>query len=70
MRASNALWAAAPADGSGEGLARALEAARRDLTYYRRLTVEYPAGEMVDAITATGFEKFRTLVWMCAPAAA
>jgi hypothetical protein len=28
------------------------------------LTVEYPAGEMVEAIQAAGFKPQRTLIWM------
>jgi ribosomal protein S18 acetylase RimI-like enzyme len=68
LRAGNALWLAAPVDGNGRGLELALEAARHDLAHYRKLTVEYPAGEMVPAIRAAGFEPTRTLIWMCAPA--
>jgi ribosomal protein S18 acetylase RimI-like enzyme len=69
-RASNALWAAAPLDGDSAGLSLALQAARRYLAHYRRLTVEYPAGQMVDAIEAAGFDTFRTLIWMRASATA
>jgi ribosomal protein S18 acetylase RimI-like enzyme len=69
-RASNALWAAAPLDGDAAGFSLALQAARRDLAHYRRLTVEYPAGQMVEAIEAAGFDAFRTLIWMRASATA
>jgi ribosomal protein S18 acetylase RimI-like enzyme len=68
LRASNALWAAAPLDADPAGFRQALQTARRDLAYYRRLTVEYPAGQMVEAIEAAGFDPFRTLIWMRADA--
>jgi len=66
MRASDALWAAAKPDGDTAGLRSVLEAARHDLGYLRLLTLEYPAGEMVDAIQSAGFNARRTLLWMCA----
>jgi len=68
QRSSNALWPAAPVDGDANGLSLALEAARRDLSHYRRLSLEYPAGEMVQAIEAAGFSPSRTLLWMYAGA--
>lgn len=67
-RASNCLWPAAPQDGDPQALSLALEAARRDLAYYRRLSLEYPAGEMAEAIAAAGFVSSRTLLWMHADA--
>ena len=66
MRTSDALWAAAKPDGDAAGLRSVLEAARHDLGYLRRLTLEYPAGEMVEAIQSAGFSARRTLLWMCA----
>ncbi len=68
QRASSSLWPAAPPNGDPVGLSLALEAARRDLSYYRRLALEYPAGEMVEAIEDAGFEASRTLLWMRAGA--
>lgn len=68
LRVSNALWVAAPENGDDAALSLALRAARRDLAHYRRLTVEYPAGEMVRGIESAGFEAIRTLLWMRAPA--
>lgn len=65
FRVSNALWLAAAAD-SGQAVTKVLEAARRELAHYRRLTVEYPAGELRQEIESAGFEEFRTLLWMCA----
>jgi ribosomal protein S18 acetylase RimI-like enzyme len=65
-RAANTLWLASRPGGDGSGVRSVLDAARRELTYHSRLTVEYPAGEMVEAIQSAGFMAFRTLVWMCA----
>jgi ribosomal protein S18 acetylase RimI-like enzyme len=63
-RAPSALWVAAKQNGGAAGLESALKAACRDLIHYRRLTIEYPAGEMVGAFESAGFEAFRTLIWM------
>lgn len=68
VHTSNMLWVAAEPGGGEQGLTRALETARYDLSHYRRLTVEHPAGEMVEAIQAAGFEAYRTLIWMRASA--
>jgi ribosomal protein S18 acetylase RimI-like enzyme len=68
LRVSNALWVAAPSNGDSAGLSLALEAAKRNLSYYQKLTVEYPAGEMAGAIESAGFAQVRTLLWMSAPA--
>jgi hypothetical protein len=38
--------------------------AQRTITYSPRLMLEYPAGEMVDAIRSAGFKPQRTLLWM------
>jgi ribosomal protein S18 acetylase RimI-like enzyme len=62
-RQPNTLWLAAAPDG-GPGVTRVLEAARNELARYRRLTVEYPAGELCQEIEAAGFAVFRTLLWM------
>jgi ribosomal protein S18 acetylase RimI-like enzyme len=68
LRVSSALWLASPPDGDEAGVRAVLDRARRELAHYRNLTVEYPAGEMVPAIQSAGFEMFRTLMWMQAPA--
>ena len=65
---SNIVWIGSEPGGDAEGLTLALEAARYELSHYRRLTVEHPAGEMAQAIEAAGFEAFRTLIWMRAGA--
>ncbi len=64
MHTNNMLWLATEANGSDEAVRLALEAARWDLSHYRRLTVEHPAGEIVDAIESAGFQPYRTLIWM------
>jgi ribosomal protein S18 acetylase RimI-like enzyme len=49
---------------SGEALAALLIHARRMITYPPYLTLDYPAGEMVEAIQSAGFHPRRTLLWM------
>ncbi len=68
MHISNMLWIASEPNGDGDALTAILETARRDLSHYRRLTVEHPAGEMVQAIESAGFDAYRTLIWMRAGA--
>jgi ribosomal protein S18 acetylase RimI-like enzyme len=63
-RPTEMLWVAAPSDGDAPALKSALEAACRELVNQRRLTIEYPAGEMVEAIQSAGFQPQRTLIWM------
>ncbi|HUI88381.1 MAG TPA: GNAT family N-acetyltransferase [Anaerolineales bacterium] len=65
-RPTDLLWVATPLNGDGAGLRSALEAACGELINQHKLTVEYPAGEMVEAIQAAGFRPQRTLIWMCA----
>ena len=48
---------------SPEALTQILLHARR-LSYNSTLTMDFPAGEMTDAITAAGFIPRRTLIWM------
>jgi hypothetical protein len=67
-RAPNVLWVAARPDGDPAGVRSVLEAARRDLVHFHRLTIEFPTGEMVEAFESAGFEAFRTLIWMRAGA--
>jgi hypothetical protein len=64
LRASSSLWLAAPPDADAAGVSLALGAARRDLAHFRKLTVEYPAGEVVRAIESAGFTATRSLIWM------
>lgn len=62
-RQPNTLWLASAPEG-GPGVTSVLEAARNHLAHYRRLTLEYPAGELSREIEAAGFGVFRTLLWM------
>ncbi len=68
MHTPNMLWIGTEAMGDADALRVALEAARYDLSHYRRLTIEHPAGEMVQAIESAGFDAYRTLIWMRAGA--
>jgi ribosomal protein S18 acetylase RimI-like enzyme len=70
LRTADSLWIAAPRDVDGSGAKMALASARRDLADYHKLTVEHPAGELEQGIQDAGFEAFRTLIWMRAPATA
>jgi hypothetical protein len=51
-------------DSSPEALTRLLIHVRRVLSNHSSLSLDYPAGEMVDAIRAAGFQSRRTLLWM------
>jgi hypothetical protein len=48
----------------GEALTRLLMHARRALSHYSGLSLDFPAGEMTEAIHAAGFHPRRTLLWM------
>jgi ribosomal protein S18 acetylase RimI-like enzyme len=61
---SESIYAATGSDSDPEALTSLLIHARRRLTYQPQLTLEYPAGEMTDAISAAGFKPRRTLLWM------
>lgn len=63
FRVPNALWLAASPEG-GPAVTKVLEAARRELAQFHRVTVEYPADELRQEIEAAGFAEFRTLLWM------
>ncbi len=47
-----------------EALTQLLLHARRALSNHATLTLDYPAGEMTEAISAAGFKPRRTLIWM------
>jgi len=47
-----------------EALTQLLFHARRELSSQSSLSLDYPAGEMTDAIIAAGFKPRRTLIWM------
>ena len=65
---SEALYAATkPSQGEaqdGEALTQLLLQARRTLANHSSLSLDYPAGEMTEAIQAAGFRIRRTLLWM------
>jgi ribosomal protein S18 acetylase RimI-like enzyme len=62
---SESLFAATGSTGaSSEALMSLLIHARRSITYPPYLTLDYPADEMADAISAAGFKPRRTLLWM------
>ncbi len=58
------LWAAIPPEGNGHALTALLLNARRDLSWRRALTLDYPAAEDNTSIEAAGFHAQRTLLWM------
>lgn len=63
---SESLYAAINPASSGEdgALMQLLIHARRSLSTHSRLTLDFPAGEMTQAITSAGFKPRRTLIWM------
>jgi ribosomal protein S18 acetylase RimI-like enzyme len=48
----------------GEALTRLLIHARHAMSHYAALSLDFPAGELTDAILAAGFIPRRTLLWM------
>jgi len=61
---SESLYAATGVPGDAEALTNLLIHAQRMITFTPRLTMDYPAGEMTEAIRAAGFKSQRTLLWM------
>ncbi len=61
---SESLYAATGQGSNGEALTQLLLHARGALSHQSSLSLDYPAGEMTDAIRAAGFHPRRTLVWM------
>lgn len=61
---SESLYAATDPRSDPEALKTLLIHAQRMITYSPRLTLEYPAGEMTEAMSAAGFKLQRTLLWM------
>jgi ribosomal protein S18 acetylase RimI-like enzyme len=61
---SDSLYAATATETDPAAFTTLLVHARRTITYYPQLTLEYPADEMTDAIRAAGFKPRRTLLWM------
>lgn len=61
---SESLYAAISEGSDGEALTRLLAHVRRTFSNYTSLYLDFPAGEMTDAILAAGFKPRRTLLWM------
>jgi GNAT superfamily N-acetyltransferase len=61
---SESLYAATGTGLDGGALTELLLHARRSLSNHSSLSLDYPAGEMTDAIQAAGFRIRRTLLWM------
>jgi ribosomal protein S18 acetylase RimI-like enzyme len=61
---SESLYAATGLPADAEALTNLLVHAQRMITFTPRLTMEYPAGEMTEAIRTAGFKPQRTLLWM------
>jgi GNAT superfamily N-acetyltransferase len=61
---SESLYAATDTRSDPDALTTLLIHAQCTITYSPRLTLEYPAGEMTEAISAAGFKPLRTLLWM------
>jgi hypothetical protein len=61
---SESLYAAAGTGSDPDALTLLLLHARRTVSYYSQLTLEYPDGEFTEAIRAAGFKPRRTLLWM------
>ncbi len=60
----DSIYAATGTGSSPEALTQLLIHARRTLSSRTTLSLDYPAGEMTDAISAAGFKARRTLLWM------
>ena len=58
------MYAATGIGSSPEALTQLLIHARRTLSSRATLSLDYPAGEMTEAISAAGFKARRTLLWM------
>jgi len=61
---TESMYAATGERSDPEALTQLLIHARRALSNHAALSLEYPAGEMTEAINAAGFKPRRTLIWM------
>ena len=61
---SESIYAATGSGSAPEALTQLLIHVRRALSNHAALTLDYPFGEMTDAILAAGFRARRTLIWM------
>ena len=58
------LWAAVPPDGGEASLTALLLHARRALALRQKLTLDFPAGKYDASMETSGFQRYRTLLWM------
>ena len=58
------LWAAVPPEGAEASLTALLLHARHVLAGRQKLTLDFPAGEYAASMEASGFQLYRTLLWM------
>ena len=61
---SESIFLAADPGSAPEAVTQLLIHVRRAMSHYSTLSLEYPAGEMTEAIIAGGFRPRRTLIWM------
>lgn len=61
---SDNLWLAAPEREEEQAAYALLAYARRRLSSYRSLSLDYPSGRAAAAIQAAGFYEHQTLIWM------
>jgi len=61
---TESIYGAADIASDPEALTQLLIHARRALSNHSTLSLDYPAGEMTDAMMAAGFRPKRTLIWM------
>ena len=61
---TDSIYAATGTGSGSEALTQLLIHARRTLSSRATLSLDFPAGEMTDAIQAAGFKPRRTLLWM------
>jgi len=61
---TESMYGATGIDADPEALTQLLIHVRRALSNRSTLSLDYPAGEMTDAILAAGYKPRRTLIWM------
>jgi len=61
---TESMYGATSTEADPEALTQLLIHVRRALSNRSTLSLDYPAGEMTDAILAAGFKPRRTLIWM------
>lgn len=64
---ADTIWLAPPPDGDDASVKALLNTARKSLPQRRPLTLDFPAGNAVEALEATGFQAHQTLIWMQIP---